>query len=149
MLATAGAVPHGPQWALEPKWDGMRAVAYVEAPDPGAVVLVSRAGRRVSRSFPDVARRLASAVGERRVVLDGEIVVLSTPATGAPARPSFDRLQLRMGVLKPSPQLLEGAPATFGAFDLLGCDDEPLLELPYMQRRARLERLGLDGHRGL
>jgi bifunctional non-homologous end joining protein LigD len=149
MLATAGAVPHGPQWALEPKWDGMRAVAYVEAPDPGDVVLVSRAGRRVSRSFPDVARRLAAAVGERRIVLDGEIVVLSTPAADAPARPSFDRLQLRMGVQKPSPQLLEGAPATFVAFDLLCCDDEPLLELPYMQRRARLERLGLDGHRGL
>src|SRR4051812_28394526 len=119
MLATAGPVPHGPQWALEPKWDGMRAVAYVEAPDPGAVVLVSRAGRRVSRSFPDVARRLASAVGERRVVLDGEIVVLSTPATGAPARPRLHRLPLRVGGQKPPRPLLHAAPAAVVAVGLL------------------------------
>ncbi|WP_328306928.1 non-homologous end-joining DNA ligase [Actinomycetospora sp. NBC_00405] len=149
MLATAGPVPPGPEWALELKWDGMRCLAYVEAPSPDAVVLVSRAGRRVSGSYPDVARALAAAVGTRRVVLDGEIVVLSAPSAGAPARPSFDRLQLRMGVQKPSPQLVDRAPASFVAFDLLCWDDEPLLALPYLERRARLERLGLDGHRGL
>ncbi|WP_433788226.1 non-homologous end-joining DNA ligase [Actinomycetospora sp. CA-101289] len=149
MLATAGPVPTGPEWALELKWDGMRALAYVEGPDPDDVVLVSRAGRRVSRSYPDVARALAAAAGTRRVVLDGEIVVLSAPSAGAPARPSFDRLQLRMGVQKPSPQLVDTAPTTFVAFDLLCCDDEALLDLPYLERRARLERLGLDGHRGL
>src|SRR5689334_5458264 len=111
MLATAGDVPRGPQWALELKWDGMRAVAYVEGPSPDDVVLVSRAGRRVGRSFPDVTAALAAATGGRRVVLDGEIVVLSTPSASVPARPSFDRLQRRMGVQKPSPQLLADAPA--------------------------------------
>src|SRR5689334_5003178 len=114
MLATAGGVPAGPEWALELKWDGMRALAYVER--PGDVVVVSRTGRRVDRSYPDVTTALGAALGERRVVLDGEIVVLSTPAPRAPARPSFDRLQRRMGVQRPSPQLVAEAPATFVAF---------------------------------
>lgn len=146
MLASAGPVPDGPEWALELKWDGMRSVAYVEA---DGVTLVSRAGRAVSRSYPDVTRALTAALGERRVVLDGEIVVLSAPAPGVPARPSFDRLQLRMGVAAPSPRLVAEAPATFVAFDLLFSDGEPLLDLPWTGRRARLEQLGLDGHRGL
>ncbi|GAA4780159.1 ATP-dependent DNA ligase [Actinomycetospora chlora] len=147
MLATAGGVPAGPEWALELKWDGMRAVAYVEG--PGDVVVVSRAGRRVDRSYPDVTAALGTALGERRVVLDGEIVVLSTPAPGAPARPSFDRLQRRMGVQRPSAQLVAEAPATFVAFDLLWVDRASLLDEPLDARRARLEALGLDGHRGV
>ena len=149
MLATAGGVPRGVGWALELKWDGMRALAYVEGPDPAEVVIVSRVGRRVSGSYPDVRAALATAVGERRVVLDGEIVVLSTASPGAAARPSFDRLQRRMGVQKPSPQLVAEAPATFVAFDLLCCDGEPMLDLSYDERRGRLEALGLDEHRGL
>lgn len=98
MLATAGEVPAGPGWALALKWDGMRALPYVEGPQPQEVTLVSRNQRTVTSSYPELAAALACTVGARRVALDGEVVALSAATAGAPPRPSFDRLQLRMGV---------------------------------------------------
>ena len=69
MLATAGPVPTGPEWALELKWDGMRALVYVEGPEPERVTVVSRNQRQVTGSFPELARALAETVGTRQVVL--------------------------------------------------------------------------------
>ncbi|GAA4894951.1 non-homologous end-joining DNA ligase [Actinomycetospora straminea] len=146
MLATAGEVPNGPGWALELKWDGMRALAYVEGPEPDAVTLVSRNQRAVTRSYPELAAALAETVGTRQVALDGEVVALSVPAPGSPAKPSFDRLQLRMGVVKPSAALRAEVTVTFVAFDVLALDGEPVADLPWEERRRLLDRLGLDAH---
>ncbi|GAA4929140.1 bifunctional non-homologous end joining protein LigD [Actinomycetospora succinea] len=146
MLATAGEVPTGPGWALELKWDGMRALAYVEGPKPDAVTLVSRNQRAVTGSYPELAAALAETVGTRQVTLDAEVVALSVPAPGAPARPSFDRLQLRMGVVKPSATLRAEVPVTFVAFDVLALDGETVIHRPWEERRRLLEGLGLDAH---
>ena len=146
MLATAGEVPTGPGWALELKWDGMRALAYVEGSESGDVTLVSRNQRGVTGSYPELAEALAETVGDRQVTLDGEIVALSVAAPGAPARPSFDRLQLRMGVVRPSPALRAEVPVTLVAFDVLALDGEPVVHRPWEERRRLLEGLGLDAH---
>jgi bifunctional non-homologous end joining protein LigD len=124
----------------------MRAVAYVEAGVPDAVTLVARSGRAATGSFPEVAAALAETVGKRGAVLDGEIVALSVPAPGAPARPSFDRLQRRMGVDHPSPALRAEVPVTFVAFDVLALDGELVTDRPWTGRRALLEGLGLEAH---
>src|SRR6266851_3384948 len=84
------------EWAAEFKWDGVRAVAYVSA---GGLRLVSRNGRDMTRAYPELAE-LAGQAGERRMVLDGEIVVF------ARGRPSFAGLQRRMLAREPAPYLV-------------------------------------------
>ncbi|MGZ4639020.1 MAG: non-homologous end-joining DNA ligase [Actinomycetes bacterium] len=141
MLATPGTLPppdEEPNWAFEMKWDGVRAVVYVE---PGSVRVMTRNDREVLATYPEL-RGLAAFFGSRRVVLDGEIV-----AFDADGRPSFGELQQRMHVQKPTPSLLDRAPVTYLAFDVLHLDGRSLLAQPYDERRAVLESLDLDDPR--
>jgi bifunctional non-homologous end joining protein LigD len=138
----ARSEPHLPPddgtWALEMKWDGVRALAYCEGI---RVRLVSRTGEDVTAAYPEL-RGLAAAVGRRDALLDGEVVAL-----GESGWPDFEALQNRMHVrAAPVAQRLAAEyPVTYLAFDLLHLDGRPLLELPYTQRRALLEALELYG----
>jgi ATP-dependent DNA ligase len=117
------SLPDGDGWAYEPKWDGFRAVAFV---DGGDVELQSRNGRTLTRYFPELR------FPDGRYVLDGEIVIPGSFDTlGQRIHPAASRIA----------KLAEETPATFFAFDLLARDDEVLLELPYDDRRAALEEL--------
>jgi bifunctional non-homologous end joining protein LigD len=130
MLATLGTLPSGGGWAYEYKWDGERAVVYVEDDD---VRILSRNERDVTATYPDIADTVR---GLGTLVLDGEIV-----APDADGRPSFAHLQRRMNVHQPTPTLISGTPLHYNVFDLLGLDGEPLLTAPYTERRTRLESL--------
>ncbi len=124
----AKSVPTEPGWAYEPKWDGFRAIAFVDGDD---VHLQSRNGRPLTRYFPE----LAFPAG--RYVLDGEIVVF-----GDRGQQDFDALGQRIHPAQSRiRQLAEATPARFIAFDLLASEDESLLELSQQERRARLEAL--------
>jgi bifunctional non-homologous end joining protein LigD len=141
MLASPGLLPKGDTgWAYEMKWDGVRAIAYV---DGGSMRLQSRTGRDITHTYPELAG-LASAVPASRAVLDGEIV-----AFGDAQWPSFEALQPRMNISSPAQaqQLAAQIPVTYLAFDLLCLDGQPLLELPYRTRRELLEALDLNGAR--
>jgi bifunctional non-homologous end joining protein LigD len=129
--------PTGDGWAWELKWDGIRALGYV---DGGRLRLVTRNGNEVTHRYPEL-RRLAESIGARDVVLDGEIVTFDENS-----RPSFERLQRRMHVESDSTirRLVNEVPVTYVLFDLLWLD-QSLMELPYEQRRARLVELGLNG----
>lgn len=133
MLATPGAVPHGPGWAFEFKWDGVRAVVAAAGDQ---VQLTSRLGNDVTAGYPELAG-IGAVTGGRPVLLDGEIVVLD-PA----GRPNFGLLQDRMHVRRPSAELRSRLPVSFYAFDVLHLDGESLLAAPYDERRARLAALG-------
>ncbi|MDQ2838830.1 MAG: non-homologous end-joining DNA ligase [Actinomycetota bacterium] len=141
MLATPGELPPAKddeQWAYETKWDGVRAVVYV---DGGRVRVMSRNDRDVSVSYPEL-RALGEALGSTRAVLDGEIVAFSGSGTT-----SFSRLQKRMHVTKPADaqRLAESDPAVYLIFDLLYLDGQSTVDLPYTQRRKLLEGLKLSG----
>jgi bifunctional non-homologous end joining protein LigD len=136
MLAAAGTLPVGGGWAFEFKYDGVRAIAYV---DGGHVRLVSRNNNDVSSTYPEM-QELAVLLQGRRVILDGEIVALE-PGD----RPSFARLAARIHVASPTSALLQTVPVVFYAFDLLWLDGRSLLEEPYERRRHQLLGLGLDG----
>jgi ATP-dependent DNA ligase len=124
-------LPEGEGWAYEPKWDGFRAVVFV---DGDAVHIQSRNGKPLSRYFPE----LKFAPG--RYVLDGEIVIF-----GPGGRQEFGMLGQRIHpAASRINRLAEETPATFVAFDLLARDDELLLELPYAERRAALEDFVAD-----
>jgi len=124
-------LPAGEGWAYEPKWDGFRSIAFV---DGDALHLQSRNGRDLTRYFPELR------FPPGRYVLDGEIVI-----HGLSGRQEFDLLGQRIHPAASRVAMLaEQTPAKFIAFDLLSRDDDVLLDLPYLERRAALEELVAD-----
>jgi bifunctional non-homologous end joining protein LigD len=139
MLAKAGTMPADPAlWGFEIKWDGIRAVAYL---NKGNLRLLSRNHKDITAQYPELAA-LASSLPASSLVLDGEIVAL-----GADGRPSFSRLQHRMGLSSPRTIAKMGReiPATYIIFDILFHDGCLFIDLPYSERRRILEKLTLSG----
>ncbi|MBV8949722.1 MAG: non-homologous end-joining DNA ligase [Actinobacteria bacterium] len=136
MLATNSDLPPDDgNWSFEMKWDGVRALAAVEG---GRVRLTSRRGNDVTDRYPEL-HPLAEAV-DSPVLLDGEIVAVDDRG-----RPSFERLQPRMHVASAdvARRLARSAPVVFMVFDVLWVDGRVLMQSPYTERRAALERLTL------
>ncbi len=139
MLARAGDLPSPEQgWSFEVKWDGVRAIAYAQ---PGRLRLESRNLNEITDAYPEV-RGLLGDLGMHEAVLDGEIVAFDDAG-----RPSFERLQRRMHVSSPAAvrRLSASTPVVYAIFDILYLDGRSLIELPYSERRAALEALGLGG----
>ena len=137
MYATIGAdIPQGADWAFEPKYDGIRVLAFIT---PGSAALVTRNGKQKSNQFPEIVRALRTLAARRKgpLVLDGEIVALRD---GGPAR--FQELQARMHVTDRSAIELhaERSPAALIVFDLLVDGDDVLVNEPWSVRRRRLEK---------
>jgi len=139
MLATPGQLPaDSTPWAFEIKWDGVRAILFVEG---GRVRAQSRNDLDVTVAFPELAE-LGAFLGMTTCVLDGEIVAL-----GEDGRPSFAGLQHRLHVANQREARKRAAshPVTFVAFDALYLHGRSLLEESYDERRAALESLHLAG----
>jgi bifunctional non-homologous end joining protein LigD len=134
MLAQPGGLPVAGGWAYEVKWDGVRALAYVE---DGTLRLVSRNANDITIAYPELGS-MAEATGGHDVVLDGEIV-----AFDAQGRPSFEALQPRMHQRRPVRvrELARSVPVTYLAFDVLHVNTAAATSLPYTERRGILERL--------
>ena len=123
-------LPDGDGWAYEPKYDGFRAIAFVDGDE---VELQSRGGKSLTRYFPELR------FPPGRYVVDGEIVVAGDggedfDALGQRIHPAASRIAM----------LAEQTPATFIAFDVLARDDRVLLDVPFAERRAELEDLVAD-----
>jgi bifunctional non-homologous end joining protein LigD len=135
MLAAPGkpALPDAGEWGLEMKWDGVRALAFIEA---GKLKLMSRTGKDITATYPEVAG-LANATGHKQVLLDGEIVAFTD------GRPDFEALQPRMHISSPAQaaRLAQTTPVTYLAFDVLQLDGRPLTALAYADRRDILAPL--------
>jgi ATP-dependent DNA ligase len=132
MLAKlADAIPAG-GFLYEPKWDGFRAIVFRSAAD---VFIQSRDLRPLDRYFPELHETLLAALPGGCVV-DGEIVIAT------PKGLDFDALQLRLHpAASRVAKLAMETPSSFVAFDLLWAGSEDLRELPFAERRARLERV--------
>lgn len=126
------------EWAFEVKWDGVRAITRSA---PGRIGFVSRNGNEVTGAYPEL-RALNRALGSHEAILDGEIVAFDERG-----RPSFQALQSRMHLRGETAvrRLAQTQPVTYVLFDLLWLDGHSLLDVPYVERRARLQELGLDG----
>ncbi len=122
----------GAGWRFEPKLDGWRALIAAD----GKVTVRTRNGRDVTRALPELTG-LTDALAGRTAVLDGELVA------GAGRADDFYALTPRMAV---GPRRAgSGCRVAFVAFDLLYLDGQDMCSLPYLQRRALLEGLGLAG----
>jgi ATP-dependent DNA ligase len=121
-------LPTDAGWAYEPKYDGFRALAFVDGDD---VFLQSRGGRPLRRYFPELAFPPGA------YVIDGELVILD-----ADGREDFDALQNRLHPADSRVRMLaEKTPAVMRTFDLLASDGESLLAEPFDERRRTLEAL--------
>jgi bifunctional non-homologous end joining protein LigD len=139
MYCSIGSEIPGEGWTFEPKYDGVRVLAYATTTD---VKLMTRNGKDKAEQFPElvVALKKLATQTKRSLVLDGEIVAL---IDGDPAR--FQELQGRMHVKES--QLIarrsSSAPAALVLFDILMDGDEPLIHEPWSVRRDRLvKRIG-------
>ena len=115
-------------WVFEVKWDGFRAIAYVEAP----FSLKSRNEKELKTNFPELQElnRLGS-----NIVVDGEIIVMRE------GKPDFQSLLERgqaVSTLEIQRQSTR-APAVYIVFDILEKDGQPLTKLPLMERKTILK----------
>jgi bifunctional non-homologous end joining protein LigD len=120
----------GDDWLLERKLDGERCVTRKRGSD---VRLESRTGKDLTGNYPEVRDAVAAQRADH-LLLDGEVVAFDGEQT------SFTRLQQRIGVTKPSRQLIAAYPVVYVVFDLLEIDGDDLRGRPLTERRARLAK---------
>jgi bifunctional non-homologous end joining protein LigD len=139
MLAAGGYEPFDRKgWWFEPKFDGVRALVFLEGEQ---IRLVSRTGRDQSATYPELAR-IYRNVKATNAVLDGEIVT-----TDDEGRTSFELLQQRMNLASPADieKARRKIPVELVAFDLLWVDGEDLTGNPLSERRERLQGMVHEG----
>jgi ATP-dependent DNA ligase len=128
LALTRKELPVGEEWAYEEKLDGFRAIVFVDGDD---AYIQSRGGKALGRYFPELS------FPPGRYVLDGELVIRD-----GDGGLEFDALQSRIHPAESRIALLaKEIPAEYLAFDLLGEEDESLLDTPLAERRRRLEAL--------
>jgi DNA ligase-1 len=118
-------------YIAEWKWDGIR-IQAVSGKDPsGHIVarLYSRSGEDITKSFPDLLPSL-----HLQGAIDGELLVVREGRVQ-----SFNVLQQRLNRKVVSPKLIKDYPVHLRAYDLLGEGEEDQRNLPFAERRVRLE----------
>ncbi len=130
--------PHGGDWLFEIKWDGVRAVAFVENEE---VRLQSRSGLRCERQYPELAV-LHHQLSARQAVLDGEIAVLDEKGVSR-----FHLIQPRIANSDPNTiaHLVRSTPVVYFIFDLLYLDGYDLRNVALAERRRLLEQAVIPG----
>ena len=127
------ALPSGPEWQFEPKWDGFRCLAFKAA---GVVDLRAKSGKSLSRYFPEMVQALVGAEADN-FVLDGELMV---PRGGSL---SFGALQDRVHPAESRIRKLAAeTSALLVVFDCLASNHSgPLIDAVLPDRRTVLERV--------
>jgi DNA ligase-1 len=113
-------------YAAEWKWDGIRIQAVSER---GERRLYTRTGDDISHTFPDVLAHMSF-----EGAIDGELLVIRDGALA-----SFGDLQQRLNRKAVDARTIAAYPAAIRAYDLLLDGEEDLRDLPFAERRQRLE----------
>jgi bifunctional non-homologous end joining protein LigD len=130
--ALADRPPRGDDWLFEVKWDGVRAIAFIEN---GEVRLQSRSGIRCERQYPELAV-IHHQIGAATAVLDGEIAVLDEKGVSR-----FHLIQPRIANTDPNAvaHLVRSTPVVYFVFDLIYLDGYDLRQVDLAKRRELLE----------
>jgi bifunctional non-homologous end joining protein LigD len=124
-----------PDWIFERKLDGERCLAFC---GPDGIQLKSRNKRDLTTTFPEVAEALEARRqdGDRDgLVLDGEIVAFDGEQT------RFERLQHRLGLVNPDPELVRSVPVVYHMFDVMFAEGEDTRPRPLLERKEILRRV--------
>ena len=136
--AIAEKPPRGTDWLFEVKWDGVRAVAFLESEE---VRLQARSGLRCERQYPELAV-IHHQVAATQAVLDGEIAVLDEKGVSR-----FHLIQPRIANSDPNSvaHLVRSTPVVYFVFDLLYLDGYDLRGVALSERRKLLETVVTPG----
>lgn len=147
MMATlADSPPEGEEWLYEIKWDGIRALCFIEN---GQVQIYSRSGNRCTQQYPELGV-LPNYVNATTALLDGEVAVVDDKG-----RPAFNLIQPRISVSDPNSiaHLSRSNPVNLFLFDVMYLDGYDLRAVPLMERKRVLgeivtesDRIRLSGH---
>jgi bifunctional non-homologous end joining protein LigD len=127
-------LPHGEDWLLEVKWDGVRALAFI---DNEELRLLSRSGNRSERQYPELAV-VPHHIAARQAVLDGEIAALDEKGV---ARFNLIQPRITNGDESAVARMAHTAPVVYFVFDLLYLDGYDLRGAALADRRALLEKV--------
>ncbi len=139
MKATlADRPPRGEGWLFEVKWDGVRALAFIESEE---VRLQSRSGLRCERQYPELAV-IHHQIAARQAILDGEIAVLDSKGVSR-----FHLIQPRIANTDPNTvaHLVRSTPVVYFVFDLIYLDGYDLRNVNLSERRRILEEVVTPG----
>ncbi len=136
--AIADRPPRGDDWLFEIKWDGVRAIAFIDREE---VRLQSRSGLRCERQYPELAV-IHHNLSAQQAVLDGEIAVLDAKGVS-----QFHLIQPRIANSDPNTiaHLVRSTPVVYFVFDLLYLDGYDLRGVTLAQRRELLEAVVTPG----
>ncbi|PYQ37239.1 MAG: hypothetical protein DMG99_21245, partial [Acidobacteria bacterium] len=139
MLAESITEPFdSPDWLFEIKWDGYRAVAFLQN---AKVRLVSRNQNELTARYPEL-KDMAGFVKAKNAILDGEVVAIDEHG-----KPSFSLMQQRTGFRpggKRGPTNAD-VPVLYYAFDLIYADGEDWRKVPLEDRKRKLLSLITPG----
>jgi len=125
MLPTLVELPFSnPDWLFEPKWDGFRAICFLEN---GSVRFVSKNRKSLTQRFPDL-QKIPKSINAKTAIIDGEIVALDKKGL-----PCFAGLR--------SSKAAKECAIVFYAFDLLYFNGYDLTQKPVTERKRRLKRI--------
>jgi bifunctional non-homologous end joining protein LigD len=139
MLAESISEPFdSPDWLFEIKWDGYRAVAFIEK---GKIRLVSRNQNELTARYPEL-KDMAGFVKASNAILDGEVVAIDEQG-----KPSFSLMQQRTGFRPGGKRAPTNAdvPVLYYAFDLIYADGEDWRKIPLEDRKRKLASLITPG----
>ena len=140
MLATLVDKPFDSQdWLYEVKWDGYRAIAFLES---GSLRLVSRNQNDLTAAYPELCS-IGDSIAAQTATLDGEIVALDEGG-----RPSFSLMQQRTGVGQGGRRIRrtrDNIPVVYYVFDLLYLDGYSLMQAELEQRKELLASILAPG----
>jgi bifunctional non-homologous end joining protein LigD len=139
MLAESAEKPFdGEEWLFEIKWDGYRAIAFIDA---GKVRLVSRNQNDLTPRYPEL-KDMAKYIDAKTAILDGEVVALDDEG-----KASFSLMQQRTGFRPGGRRGVVNAevPVLYYAFDLLYLDGYDWRRVPLEERKHKLKELVLAG----
>jgi len=128
----------GADWLFEIKWDGYRAIAFIEN---GKVRLVSRNQNDLTPRYPEL-KDLPQFIKAKSAILDGEVVALDDEG-----RASFSLMQQRTGFRPGRRRAVANAdvPVLYYAFDLLYLDGYDWRRVPLEERKHKLASLLITG----
>ena len=133
MLATSADAPFdSKEFSFEPKWDGVRTLAFV---DGGVVRLQTRNLLDCTAQYPEAHGIAEALTGAYQAIVDGEVIALDEKGV-----PSFQKLQARMHVQDEGRirKLRRSTPVVYEVFDVLWMDGEDLTRVPLQERQRRL-----------
>ncbi|HZR57790.1 MAG TPA: non-homologous end-joining DNA ligase [Terriglobales bacterium] len=135
MLALSIEKPfNNPEWLYEIKWDGYRAVSFIEN---GKVRLASRNHNDFTGQYPEL-QVLPKFVSAKTAILDGEVVALDEKG-----RASFSLMQQRTGIRKHGRRVAgrSDVPIIYYVFDLIYLDGYDLHRVSLEERKRILSQI--------